>query len=605
MSAKKPKASPRRAPAVTKKRPAKAAAPARPAPTPPADALGRMKRYVLDIAAGRLFVAEATRQAAARHLRDIEASKSEAFPFYFDEGQAARALRFVALLRHVKGDIAGQRLELHEWATFFLASIFGWRVKGTGTRRFREAIAWVPRGNSKSTILSAASLYAAFAEGGQADCYSLATTKEQAGICWGDAAQMLRASPDVMAALGIEVYKTTLLQPRTNSSFRRLASRDTTLDGLNVSWSVIDELHEIPRALWDVIKTALGKRANSILVSISTAGMDSGSFGREQYRYCRQVLSGEVKDETTFALIYECPEGADPYSEKAQRAANPMFGQSVRPEILAAAADKARRFSGSRASYLVKHMNVWQSARESFFDMAKWDAGADPRLRPEDFAGDPCNIGLDLASRHAFACAAKLFWRDLPHRDQKMAALGEVERHYYLFVDAYLNEDAVVNSATDAYRAWVGEGWITQTPGNITDYGWIRRDLAAALVQLDVREIVSDPYEAEQLRQSLGAPENFIVYPQTVPNLSPALKEMQALVLSGRLHHNANPVMRWMVGNVTAREDANENVFPRKDAKESYIDGVSATLNAIGRAMAGDVQGEGGSYLDTEGLVML
>jgi phage terminase large subunit-like protein len=122
---------------------------------------------------------------------------------------------------------------------------------------------------------------------------------------------------------------------------------------------------------------------------------------------------------------------------------------------------------------------------------------------------------------------------------------------------------------------------------------------------MDVREIVSDPYEAEQLRQSLGSPDNFIVYPQTVPNLSPALKEMHSLVLSGRLHHNGNPVMRWMVGNVTAREDANENVFPRKDRPEAYIDGVSATLNAIGRAMAGQAPDDGGSYLDSAEILVV
>lgn len=563
--------------------------------TPRVDDLTRTKRYIADLAEGKILASALTRLAAQRHLREVEASRDESFPYYFDEVQAARALRFCALLPHVKGDLAGKPHVMHAWGCFFIASVFGWRVKGTGARRFREALTWVPRGNDKSTILSMASLYAAFAEGGQADVFSLATTKEQAGICWGDAASMLRAKPEMRRGLGVEIYKTALVQPATNSTFRRLASKDTSLDGLNVSWATMDELHEVERALYEVIKTALGKRANSILVSISTAGMNSASFGREMYVFCRQVLTGEVTGisaDLTFALIYECPEGMDPYSEEAQRAANPMYGLSVRPEILKAAAEKARRFPNHRAAYLVKHLNVWVSAALAYFDLARFDECADPSLKPEDFQGVPCYLGLDLAGTSAFTAKSRVFTRWEPHRDPLLAAQGEEQRHYYVFPSFWLNQRAIDQAPTDAYASWAAEGWVEVAGQDVTDFTPAKNEIVEDLAMFDVVEIPCDPHLINQLvtiiqEEAPGAP--FAEFYQQTKFLSPAMKEMNNAILERRFHHAGHPIFRWNAGNVEAKEDSNENVFPLKaggKGSPNYIDGVSATLNAIGRIVA-------------------
>lgn len=553
--------------------------------------LARTDKYIRALASGRIYVSDLTRLAAKRHLDDLERAKSADFPYEFDRTKAGRALRFCHLFTHVKGDLAGQPLEIHEWGCFFIASIFGWRTKATGSRRFREALAWVPRGNSKSTILSAASLYAAFGEGGQADVFSLATTKEQAGICWGDAASMLRSRENVRAKLGVEIYKTALSQPGTNSSFRRLASKDTSLDGLNVSWATMDELHEVSRPLYDVIKTALGKRANSILVSISTAGMDAASFGREMYDYCRNVLRGTIRDELTFALIYEVPEGADPYTEKSQRAANPMFGLSVRPEILRAAAEKAKRFASHRPAYLVKHCNVWVTAALAYFDLDRFNALADPSLKREAFAESQCIMGLDLAGTSAFTAKALVFVRDLPHANPEEAARGETQRHYYAFLSYWLNRRAIEASATNAYANWVDAGWVEVAGEDVTDFTPAKQEIVFDIGRFQVPQIRCDPHLINQLvtlvqADAPNAP--FIEHPQRTQFLSPPMKEMNRAILEGRFHHDGNPVFAWNIGNVEAKEDANENVFPLKSggkASTNYIDGVSAVLNAIGGAM--------------------
>jgi phage terminase large subunit-like protein len=319
--------------------------------------------------------------------------------------------------------------------------------------------------------------------------------------------------------------------------------------------------------------------------------MDAASFGREMYNYCRDVLRGSIQDEMTFALVYEVPEGADPYSEQAQRAANPMYGLSVRPEILRAAAEKAKRFASHRPAYLVKHCNVWVTAALAYFDVERFMALGDPTLKLDDFAGQPCILGLDLAGTSAFTAKTRLFFRDLPHADPLLAAQGETQRHYYAFVSYWLNRRAIEASSTDAYTNWVDGGWVEVAGQDVTDFTPAKNEIVEDLQRFSIPEIRCDPHLINQLVTLVedDAPHApFIELPQRTQYLSPAMKEMNNAILEGRFHHDGNPVFAWNVGNVEAKEDANENVFPLKSggkASTNYIDGVSATINAIGGAM--------------------
>jgi phage terminase large subunit-like protein len=555
--------------------------------------LSEMDAYIKGLADGSIYVAKATQLAALRHLNDIERSKSPDFPFVFSVEKAARAIRFCHLLKHAKGDLAGQPLVLHPWAQFFIASIFGWETKNTHTRRFRQAFGWVPRGNSKSTTLAAAGNYATFAEGGQADTFSLATTREQARIVWGDASTMIRTAPEMASRLGIEPMAHAIVQKSTNSTFRPLASEATNLDGLNVSFAIVDETHVVTRPVWDVIVTGAGKRANSTIVSISTAGMDSASLGREQYLYGKQILNGEVEDDLTFVLIYEAPEGASPYDERTWEAANPMYGSAVRPEIIEAAAKKAQAVSSARPAFLVKHLNIWTDSRSPWLDMYKWDACGDSTLRLSDFEGQSCWLGLDLATRSDITAKAYIF--------PKAQDDGSVS--YTVFCDSYLPEAVIEEGRNSAYQGWQDEGWIKSTPGNITDFAFIREDILKDQQSFLVQEVCYDPWAATQLATELSAEGlNAVEVRPTTKTLSEPMKAIEAAVLSGKLRHDGNKALRWMVGNVVCKADAAGNVYPRKENDAQKIDGAVALMTAMARAM---VSGNVSPYTANRGLQFL
>jgi phage terminase large subunit-like protein len=541
--------------------------------------LAQMEAYLRRLADGSEYVAQWTRKAAQRHFSDLERQDAKDFEFLFDVDRAAKVLRFCGALKHVKGDITGQPLVLHPWMSFFLASLFGWRRKDNGARRFRRVFAFVPRGNAKSTLLSAAALYATFAEGGQNDSYTIATKREQAAIVWGDAASMMRASPKLRDNLGVTVGAHAILQKATNSTLKPLPSESKSLDGLNVSFAVIDETHEVPRALAEVITTALGKRASSVMVSISTAGFDSTSYAYEQYQYIRGILDGHVQDELTFGLIFEAPDPTRWMDEREWRAANPMFGESVRPEIMGQAAEQAKRLPGSRASFCVKHLNLWQESHSPWMDMAKWDACADGSLKREDFVGRALYLGLDLATTHDF-CARLLVF---PGED-------EGRRTYTAFADFYLNSAAIEATPNDSIKGWAEAGIVTVSGTDETEYAPIKTDAISDRERFDLRETCYDPYLAPRFAQELEAEGLTMVETrQTVLVLSPAMKEVEAAVYSGRFRHDGNPVLRMCIGNVVARVDANDNVFPRKENKNRYIDGATALFNAMSRASVADV----------------
>jgi len=558
--------------------------------------------YCRAVVAGEIVANKLAVAACARQLADMERSRSDAaWPYEFSEALAGRACRFLEALPHVKGDLAGQRIRLEPWQCFVIAGAFGWVRRGTALRRFRRVTIYVPRGNGKSALSSGVGLYCLAADGeGGAEVYAAATTREQARIVWDSARQMLNKSPHGTAlanTMGVTSPSaptaSSIYQAASGSSFRPLSREADNLDGLNIHCGILDELHaHRTREVYDVMETGTGKRSRSLLWTISTAGSDTSGIGHEVYSYARRVLLGDVQDDSLFAAIWEMDDGDDWTAEATWRKANPNYGVSVQPDVIAQLARKAQQVASAQNAFLTKHLNVWVNADQAWMSMAAWERAGDAKLTREDFAGEACTVGLDLASKTDIAARVLLFWRDLPHRDAVKAEAGEVERHYYAFLDSYLPEAAVVDGRNASYSGWERDGRLATTPGEVLDFGEIRRAVLDDGARFEVREVDFDPWQATQLAAELqaeGLP--MVEMRPTVQNFSGPMKELEALVLDGRFHHDANPVLRWMVGNVVCHRDAKDNIYPRKERPENKIDGVVAIVMALAGAMRQDSAG--------------
>ena len=546
--------------------------------------------YAAAVLNGSVITCKHTKDSCSRFTADM--AQGDDWPFYFDVAEAQAILDFYAtFIRHVKGELRGKNVDLEPWQAFILVNLFGWRRKSDNFRRYRTAYIEVARKNAKSTLSSGMGLYLTGFDGeGGADVYSAATKKDQARIVFEDAQQMVRSDPSLSKMFG--VHRNNLHVTSSYSKFEPLSADANSLDGLNVYAAIVDELHaHKTREVWDVLETATGARQQSLLVAITTAGTNKEGICYELRDYCIKILSGQIVDDTMFGIVYTLDDDDDWHDEALWIKANPNLNVSVKLDDMRRLAQKASEVPTARNNFLTKRLNIWTTTATAWMNMDKWDRA--PSLPDEEHLQPlPCWIGIDLANKLDVAAVVLLF---------------EDGDDYHLLCKFYMPQDNVAAKSRTVgtlYRVWAESGYMTLTDGNIIDHDVIEADLRNMLADYDVREVAYDPWGATQLAIGLtseGAP--MVEVAQTVKNFSESMKTVEAMVMAGQLHHGDNPALNWMAGNVTAKIDQNENVFPRKEHPDNKIDGMVALFMAVSRMTANMTAGP--SVYETEELLVL
>jgi len=531
-------------------------------------------RYATAVAKGRLPACKWVVKSCQRHIDD---QARDDFPYRFDKAEAERAIAFIHNLPHVKGRWAAERrlIELSDWQKFVVASIFGWRRKSDGRRRFREAFLLVPRKNGKSVLASAIGLYmfAADREYG-AEVYSGATTEKQSWEVFRPARMMALRTPALCEHFGIDINAKALVKPDDGSRFEPVIGNPG--DGSSPSLAIVDEFHEHDSpALYDTMITGMGARDQPLMLVISTAGSNTAGPCYEMQMDVQKVLDGVFENDRLFGLIYTLDEGDDWRTEYAMRKANPNYDISVSGDYLKVQIQQAIQSPSKQNVIKTKHYNIWVGAREAWVNMEQWRRCADATMVQEDFADCPSIVAIDLASRVDMAAVVQVFFRYI-----------EGKLHYYVFPRFYLPESAVEGSKNaQRYAGWAHQGLLEVMAGDEVVFNDIQSDIIDLTRRYDVREVVYDPWQATQLAQNLVADgATAVEFRNTVQLMSPAMREMEGAIASGRLHHPDNPILTWMASNVTAKADAKENIFPRKEQPEQKIDGIVACIMGIGRA---------------------
>lgn len=594
------------------------------------------EEYIRAVLAGEIPACKWIKAACQRQLDDLARPRSDDWPYEFRPEPAERVCRFIERLPHIKGKWARnrERIRLEGWQQFILTTVFGWYHADKGVRRFRTVYEEVPRKNAKSTKISGIGLYL-FAADGEAgsEVYSAATTRDQAKIVFGVARAMARKEPGLRDTLGITVNAHNLAIEETESKFEPLSSDAHSLEGLNPHGALIDELHaHKTREVYDVLEAAMGARSQPLLWVITTAGSNRAGVCYEVRTYGTKVLNntllqhpelservdgGSVVDETMFVAIYTIDDGDDWTDPQVWAKANPNLGVSVDAEDMERLCRKAQEMPSALPNFLTKRLNVWVNADSNWMDMRAWDRCGDQRLTFDQFYGEPCVGGLDLASKVDIASYMRLFWRDHgmgqclrcqgTGKEEEEACrrcdgTGKtVERHYYAFGKFYLPHDRIEATGNSQYAGWELEGRLITTPGNVIDFSRIEEDLISDVSLVEMQGVGFDPHQATQFSTRMmeeGIP--MVEVRPTVLNFSEPMKELEALVLSGRFHHDGDPILSWMVSNVVCHRDHKGNIYPRKEREENKIDGVVALLMCLNLAMREEAVG---SIYETRGIM--
>ena len=281
-------------------------------------------------------------------------------------------------------------------------------------------------------------------------------------------------------------------------------------------------------------------------------------------------------------MIYSLDEADDWTTEQAAKKANPNYGVSVSADFLASQVQKARQSPSKQNAVKTKHFNVWVGAREAWLNMESWALCGDSSLRIEDFAAVPSILAIDLATRVDMAAMAQVFYR----------VEDDGKTHYYLFPTFYLPEGALVGAKNaDRYSGWANQGLLELVDGDEIDFNEIQETIVGSdeheglVSRYQINEVAYDPWQATQLAQNIQATgATTVEFRNTVQNMSPAMREIEGAIASGRFHHANHPILTWMASNVVAKEDAKENIYPRKERPENKIDGMISAIMAVGRA---------------------
>lgn len=553
-------------------------------------------KYAQEVSDGTRIANKWVRLAGARHILDLERSTDEDYPYTFDEDKGNKICKFVELLPHTAGKwrAQGLKLKLEPWQQFLLASVFGWVRKSDGNRRFSTAYCCVPRKNGKSQIMAAVGLYMLTMDGEYgAQVYSGATTEKQASFVFDPAKIMAADSHGFRQKFGVEVNASCITQLRTNSKFERLIGHPK--DGSGPSLCILDEFHQAQDAvMFDTMVTGMAAREQPLMFIITTAGSDTNGPCFPFQQDVQKVLEGSLDNPNLFGIVYTIDQEDDWTTEEALIKANPNWGVSVNIENILARQKVAIQSPEKQNDFKTKHQDVWCSAASTWLNVERWNSLADSSLSEQDFEGQPCVIGLDLASLVDMAATVKVFQKQI-----------DEEMHYYVFPRFYLPEERALLVKYQHYQKWVHNGDVIATPGSAIDFSYIKRDIIIDAALYDIKECCFDKYQGVDLSQQIATETGIetVEIPQNVGTMSMPAKWLEALITSGRIHHTGHPILQWNIGNVVVFEDVNSNIMPKKDKKrpDNKIDGVSALLNTLVRVKAA-LGEESSEYYDYTGF---
>lgn len=494
--------------------------------------------------------------------------------------KAIRAIRFIqTFCTHTKGKWAGKKFILIKWQFILVWRLFG-QCKPDGNRQYRICYCEIPKKNGKSELAAAIALLLLVADdeiGGEV--YSAAADKGQASLVYNVASQMVKNNPTLQKRLVVRDSVKRIADYKTNGIYQVLSAEVYTKHGINPSGIIFDELHAQPNdQLWRVLTAGTDyARSQQVVFAISTAGeYDIHSVWWKVREKARQIEEGLIDDPSFLPILYIADKDKDkPEDRSLWKRVNPSLGHIFNMEKIESDFAQAKQDPVEYIDFLRFRLNIPVNQVNRWVQMEHWDScgGEIPELK-----GRACYGGIDLASKLDLTCFCLVF---PPEND------GD---EWVILPKFYVPEETVSRRSKQdnvRYDIWVQQGFITATPGNVCDYGYIKRDVLEAAEKYDLGEVGYDPWGATDLATNLDNDHGIkmIEMRQGMHTLSEPSKDLLVKIMKHELNHGNNPVLRWCADNIVMKTDANENIMPAKDKATDRIDGMVALIMANGRAM--------------------
>ncbi len=547
-------------------------------------------------------------KACQRHLDDLKRQGTEEFPYVFDCTRADRICRFMELLVQVRGPEAGQRIKLQPWQVFDLGCLYGWVDMRTGARRFTTSLNVRGRGNVKSTENSGKALYAMCSDAiyppyhpelaqyemePEVEC--AAVDREQAKRVAGDAKKIAEATPEIRKRLVLP-RSNPITHKKRGGALKALSKDISNKDSGAPCYFCVDEYESHKTSdIYDLGLNSFGKRNQCLLDCIMTAGDDADNKpAKREEDLAKQILDGDVIDESYFVMIRELPYGENPHDKSKWLWANPIlrYPNAYSANLLKQIESEYTKAYGSMDSskirkWLTRRMCQWQTAAvNSYLDEHCLELARKAMISRKEFAeltnGRKVWCGFDLGKRIDLSGVAAVFALD----DGRIA----IKMH------GFMPENGVTrHEHTDKvpYRDWVNRGFCTATPGDVTDNSWVwnwikshRTSCSWQLVEVDY-----DGHNATDLAIQIQEEEHredaCVEIRQTCAGQNIAVKGFREALLQGKIVICYSPLALWCLKNaVEVTNNFGDCKLSKKHKDDSQrIDPIAAAMNALARAL--------------------
>lgn len=485
-------------------------------------------------------------------------------------------------LTHTKGKWANQPFKILDWQLDkIIKPLFG-TIGDNGFRQYKTCYLEIPKKNGKTELGAAVGLYMLCADQEfSPEVYSAAADKEQAGLIYFVAAQMVRNHPVLNKILKVRDSRKRIINPKNDGFYQVLSSDVKTKHGLNPTCVLFDELHAQPNdELWRVLTSGTDyARDQQLIFVMTTAGIyDQESIWWRIRNKAIQIDKGIMDDNTFLPILYIAdPENYDPEDEELWKRVNPSLDRIFTLDKIRKDFNTAKNDPVEYADFLRFRLNIPIKQFNKWLPMGAWDK-CNGEFVEERYLGKPCYAGYDASSTQDLTSLVLFFppLDDYPYWQIKS----------YFYCPMYTVNEKTKKDAVH-YDLWVKQGYITTTPGNSVDYSFVKKDILDASKKYDLREVGYDPWNTSQVANELYNDENIpmVDMRQGVKTLSEPSKTLLKMILNDKIRNDSNPVMRWCADNVVVISDANENIRPVKDKSTGRIDGIVALIEAVGRAL--------------------
>lgn len=515
--------------------------------------------------------------------------------FFFDQKKANHAVNWIEHhCFHTEGEMAPGALILELWQKAYLSVLFG-VVDQNGSRQFREALLVVARKNGKTLFASAIVRYIWCTDGFGTRCYCVAPKLDQAELAYNSIWVMTTLDPEYQEKYAesrvldssrrkmnpddptMEKHRQTdLFIPGTNSTVKKIAFNAKKSDGFNPSITLCDEIAswqgDAGLKQYEVMKSGMGARKQSILLSISTAGYVNDGIYDELLKRSTRFLNGDSKEKRLFPVLYMIDD-VDKWNDINElKKANPNLGVSVTVDYLLEEIAIAEGSLSKRNEFLVKYANIKQNASTAWLDARTINDSIVTGITLDDLKGLYVCGGIDLSRTTDLTSCCILAEKDgILFAYMKFWMPGER-------VEEMTQRDGI------PYNIYLQKGYLNTSGDNFIDYNdclnWYK-ELVERYEILPLK-IGYDRYNSQYLTNDMKQYGFHMddVYQGT--NLSPVIDECEGLLRDGKLKIIENDVMKMHMFDSALKVDS-ETMRKRlvKVSQNVHIDGMAALLDAL------------------------